>query len=83
MKTKFYILYVFIAATSLMYSQVRLGGGGTPVRIEATSAAFIDGSSNHIDLTMEGDINQGRGIVFPYTDLTQMSNLGDERPRSE
>ena len=31
MKTKFYILYVFIASTSLMYSQVRLGGGGDPV----------------------------------------------------
>ena len=78
MKTKFYILYVFIASTSLMYSQVRLGGDdGTPVGFEGTSAAFIDGSSNNIDL---GDINQGRGIVFPYTDLTQMSGLGDERP---
>ena len=32
---------------------------------------------------MEGDINRGRGIVFPYTDLTQMSGLGDERPSPE
>ena len=84
MKTKFYILYVFIAATSLMYSQVRLGGGGDPVGFLGTSAAFIDGSSNNTDLdNMEGDINRGRGIVFPYTDLTQMSGLGDEEPRPD
>ena len=48
MKTKFYILYVFIASTSLMYSQVRLGGGGDPVGFLGTSAAFIDGSSNNM-----------------------------------
>ena len=84
MKTKFYILYVFIASTSLMYSQVRLGGGGDPGRFLGTSAAFIDGSSNNLDLdNMEGDINRGRGLVFPYTDLTQMSNLGDERPNPD
>ena len=64
MKTKFYILYVFIASTSLMYSQVRLGGGGNPVGFLGTSAAFIDGSSNNMTLTIWKAISTGEEESF-------------------
>ena len=82
MKTKFYILYVFIASTSLMYSQVRLGGEWRSCWFSRDFCCLYRWIFKQHDLdNMEGDINRGRGIVFPYTDLTQMSGLGDEEPR--
>ena len=64
MKTKFYILYVFIASTSLMYSQVRLGGGGDPVGILRDFCCLYRWIFKQHDLTIWKAISTGEEESF-------------------